>query len=267
MFPFREKVLECVDKVRRYLVSPRVSFDVVGLNISGDISKRFDVEAEEIIVECLSSFLKGFIFVGEEKGVRVFGDPQWVVIADPVDGSTNFTYDIPWSSISIAIAPYAENVKVKNIVFAVVSEISRDRVYVFDNGYIDTGSLRRRETPAPVVLGYFEDPESYKPLISYTKASPRKLAIRSLGSAALDIIYVGLGNAEVFIDTRAKLRNVDIASALRIATALGAKAVNCSKWLEEAEDMAIDRLEKVECIAVAYDDDVMHRLEKILKQL
>lgn len=266
MFPYREKVLECVDKVKRYLVSPKVSFDIVGVNVFGDISKKFDVEAEDLIMKCLEDSLEEFVLVGEEKGVRVVGSPKWIVIADPVDGSTNFTYDIPWSSISIAIAPYTEDAKVKDIVFAVVSEITRNRIYIFDSFSVDTVNYRRIPSSAPIILGYFEDPESYKPLIKYLKLSPRKLTIRSLGSAALDIVYVGLGNAEVFIDARARLRNVDVASALRIAIALGVKAINCSNDFEDAANISIYRMERIKCLAVAYNDEVLERLRNAFNQ-
>jgi myo-inositol-1(or 4)-monophosphatase len=266
LFPYREKVLECIDKARKYLISPKVSFDVIGVNVSGDVSKRFDIEAEDIIMNCLKNFLGGFVMIGEERGVRVVGEPEWIIVVDPVDGSTNFTYDIPWSSISVAIAPYTKDAKVKDIVFAVVSEITRDRVYIFDISSIDVVNFKRKSPPAPIALGYFESPEAYKPLINYIMMSSRRLTIRSLGSAALDIVYVGLGNAEVFIDARAKLRNVDVAAALRIAIALGAKAIDCSNSFKDATEISINSVEKVRCIAVAYNDEVLEKLRNTLNQ-
>jgi hypothetical protein len=68
VFPYREKVLECVDKVKRYLVSPKVSFDIVGVNVFGDISKKFDVEAEDLIMIMFRGFFGGVCISWGRKG-------------------------------------------------------------------------------------------------------------------------------------------------------------------------------------------------------
>lgn len=259
-------LINCVNNVRKYLESSSISFDVVGYNPFGDVSKRFDVEAENILRKCIVDSLKDVVFIGEEEGVNIYGNPKWVVIADPVDGSTNFSSDIPWASISVAIAPYRRGATIKDVSTAIVAEIFRSRAYVFNNGFVKIygASEERKKIPAPIVLGYFEFLEAFTPLLRYLSLSSRRLTIRSLGSAALDIVYVGLGNAEAFIDVRAKLRNVDVVAAIRIATALGAKAVECSNGLRDALDIPIDVPEKVKCLAVAYDDSVLDNLLKAL---
>ena len=262
-----EKVVGCVEKVRAYLNSSMVSFDVVGSNPFGDVSKKFDVDAENILRKCIVDSLGDVVFIGEEEGLNVFGVPKWIVVADPVDGSTNFSFDIPWASISVAVAPYRKGATLEDILFAVVAEIFRSRTYVYDNGSVKIfGGSGRRDSPAPIVLGYFESLEAYTPLLNYLLLSQRKLTIRSLGSAALDIVYVGLGNAEAFIDARAKLRNVDVASAIRIATALGAKAVECSNGFANAMRISIDSAERVKCVAVAYNNEILNRLAKALQK-
>ncbi|MEM0026968.1 MAG: inositol monophosphatase family protein [Ignisphaera sp.] len=258
-------LINCVDSVRKYLESSSVSFDVIGYNPFGDVSKRFDVEAENILRKCIVDSLKDVVFIGEEEGLNVYGNPKWIVIADPVDGSTNFSFEIPWASISVAIAPYRKGATIRDVTTAIVAEIFRNRTYVYNNGFVKIyGASERKKTPAPIVLGYFELLEAYTPLLKYLSLSPRRPTVRSLGSAALDIVYVGLGNAEVFIDARAKLRNVDVAAAVRIATALGAKAVECSNGLRDALNIPIDILERVQCIAAAYDNDVLNILGKVL---
>ncbi len=262
------EVLNCVESVRAYLRSSSVSYDVVGQNPFGDVSKGFDVEAERIAEKCLAQVLGEVAFLGEETGLRVSGTPKWIAVIDPVDGSTNFTYDIPWASISLAIAPYRESARVRDVTLAVVAEVFRNVTYIYRSGSVEVlGAKRcgRRAQPAPIVLGYFDNECSHKPILKYTSSNARKLAIRSLGSAALDIVYVGLGNAEAFIDSRAKLRNVDVVAAIRIATALGAKAVDCSNGFRDALDIEVCEERRVSCLAVAYSDEQFNRVLSALQ--
>ncbi|ADM28511.1 inositol monophosphatase [Ignisphaera aggregans DSM 17230] len=245
-------IVKCVDNVRRYLLgeTPR---GIVGNNVSGDISKEFDLIAEDILSNCLREVLGEVMIIGEERGLRQYGS-RWIAIIDPVDGSTNYDAEIPWASISIAIARGGRSNTLKDIEFAIVSEIFRDRMYVYDYGDVRIGERKiyRGVIPKPIVLGYFESYSTYKPLENYIRNRNEKLTIRSLGSAALDIVYVGMGNAEVFIDARAKLRNVDISAALRIAMALGAKAYVCD--YRDPLDIPIDRIERIKFILVGFND-------------
>uniref|UniRef100_A0A7J2U659 Inositol monophosphatase n=1 Tax=Ignisphaera aggregans TaxID=334771 RepID=A0A7J2U659_9CREN len=261
------EVLNCVESVRAYLRSSSVSYDVVGQNPFGDVSKSFDVEAERIVEKCLAQVLGEVAFLSEETGLLISKNPKWIAIIDPVDGSTNFAYEIPWASISLAIAPYKKGARVRDVELAIVAEVFRDVTYVYRDGLVEVLGGRqysRRAQPAPIMLGYFENENSYKPLLKYASSHTKRLAIRSLGSAALDIVYVGLGNAEVFIDTRAKLRNVDVAAALRIATALGAKAIECSENLRDALDIEIDSEKRIGCLVATYNDE---QLKKVLASL
>ena len=263
-----DRIIECVDEVKKFLRSSYVSFDVVGYNPSGDISKRFDVDAENIVKRCIVKALSDVVFVGEESGVEVFGSPKWVAIVDPVDGSTNFSYDIPWASISIGVAPYKQGVAVEDIKYAVVAEIFRDRMYVYSDGDVKVvGGKGRRSEPAPVILGYFESLDAYKPIEKYIKlcaSQKRRYVVRSLGSAALDIIYVALGNAEIFIDLRGKLRNVDVAAAIRIAEALGAKTVEYIDKPRSGLRIEIDKVKKIKWLIAAYSEENTNKLLPIV---
>lgn len=250
-------IIKAVDDALGYLRSGAVNRDVVGKGAFGDVSKGFDVESERIIAESVADYLgKAVLFVGEELGARVVGEgePEWVVIADPVDGSTNYDVGIPWASVAVAAAPYKEKVTIKDITSAVVAEIFRDVKYVLDSGSVSVNGAvpERRSPPKALLLGYFEVPDAYKPVPAYWRIRGKRAALRSLGSAALDIVYVGLGRAEGFVDARAKLRNVDIAASVAIAEALGARALSCDG--SPVSDVRVDGLVRVPCIVVGYDE-------------
>lgn len=253
-------------EVADYLTETRRPSTIVRVNSSGDTSKVFDVEAENIIFEELRRRIKEcFLFVSEESGVRRFCDePRWVVVVDPVDGSMNYDAQIPWVSISLAVAPLEDKEPtIGDVSYAVVYDVFRKIDYSFDQteGVTIAGTpAKRRLKPSSVVLGYFESPDSYKVIPYYWAERGSRASLRSLGSAALDIIYVGLGNAEVFVDTRAKLRNVDVAAALRIALVLGAKAKLCSDI--SASSVTLRDIKKIECLLVGYDENYLNKLSK-----
>ncbi len=254
-------IIACINNVLNYLRSSNVSSNVVGSNVFGDISKEFDVVAEDILANCIANALNDVVIVGEERGVRRYGGSKWIAVIDPVDGSSNFDAEIPWSSISVALAKNSPNtyLTLKDVVFAVVAEIFRDRMYMYRNGDVEIIGSRvsRRGLPKPMLLGYFETLDSYKPIESYMSLRGR-VTLRSLGSAALDIVYVGLGNAEGFIDMRSKLRNVDVVAALKIALAMGAKAYVCD--FNDALTIPIEDLIKIRCILVGYNEAYLTKL-------
>ncbi len=256
-------VREAALKVSDYLTSDVRSAAVFKPNASGDFTKVFDKGAEDIIIEALKRIDRCSLIVSEESGVVETCSEgwKWVFVIDPVDGSVNYEALIPWVSVSIAVAPYREGVTLKDVVYAVVVDVFRKTAYEYfkDEGVLINGSQPvRRVKPPNVVLGYFETPEAYAIVPKYWRVRGSRAALRSLGSAALDIIYVGLGRAEAFVDIRAKLRNVDVAAALKIAEALNAKATLCSG--ESVNNIPLTHISKVECLLVGYDDLILSKL-------
>ncbi len=258
----RSAALAAVDYLRR----EQRGSEVVGRGAFGDITKVFDKEAENIVLSRLRDYFSDeLIVVSEERGIVRFGrDVKWVAIVDPVDGSTNYDAGIPWVAVSVGLAPLREDAtRVSDIVAAVVAEVFRDRIYEYhiDKGVLVDGSpAKRREKPKSILLGYFEVPDAYDPVPEYWRLRGGRAALRSLGSAALDIVYVGLGMAEGFIDARAKLRNVDVAAALRIAIALGAQGI-ANEGID-AKDIRIDDLSKVKLLVVGYNENYLKLLSK-----
>lgn len=250
-------------RVGDYLTEARQSSVAVGVNASGDTSKEFDIESERLIFEELRRGIRDcFLFVSEESGVRRFCEkPEWVVIVDPVDGSINYEASIPWVSVSLAAAPFTEDVNVNDVKYAVVYDVYRriDYSFGFNEGVMVAGSPASRRTKPPgVVLGYFEVPKAYRIIPEYWVKRGSRASLRSLGSAALDIVHVGLGDAEAFIDTRAKLRNVDVAAALKIASALGAEARICEG--SNALSIPLKEVRRIECVLVGFDKYYLEKL-------
>ncbi len=260
-----EVAIRAVRKVMNYLRSGEREHRVIGEGPSGDKTRVFDAVAERIIIEeLLTSFNRDLLVVSEEMGVREFGSGELVAIIDPVDGSTNYMAGIPWVGVSLGIARRKGSSvpRVGDIIVGVVGEVFRDAVYVFREGYVKVNRERvvRRGEPPEVLLGYFGSPEAYRPVLRYWELRGGKTALRSLGSASLDILYVGLGRAEGFIDVKSKLRNLDVAAAVRIAEALGASIRLCNG--RDPITLRIDTVSRVGCIVAGYNESYLRLLLK-----
>jgi len=191
----------------------------------GDRARGFDIEAEKIIIADLERSLGCIYVVSEELGVmQTCSEPTYIAVVDPVDGSFNYSIGIPWSAVSIALAPFKRGATLRDIYAAVVSPIFMDSTYSFsvDEGSLVNGRRMKPGSPEDVVVGYFEHPVALRVLEAFWKVYGSRTRVRSLGSAALENAYlVATGGALGFMDVRSKLRNVDIAASYAIVKGVG----------------------------------------------
>lgn len=254
-----EAIVASVSRASMYLRSAFVGRKPVGVGRGGDVSREFDVVVESIVYRTLRDYLGDIELVSEEAGST--GSGSWLAVLDPVDGSINFEAGIPLASISLGISRNHEYAKIEDIEAAAVAEVFRDIIYYYDRstGFRTIGAkIERKAKPSDIILGYFESLESFKPHLNFSKTMNPRPRLRSLGSAALDVVYVSLGIAMGFIDARARLRNVDIASSIAIARSLGAKAYLCSGV--DAASITIREVAKVDCVVVGYSEDIARKL-------
>ncbi len=255
MRQLEEALIAASTRAITYLRSSYVSKKPVGYGYSGDESREFDLVSERIILRTLKEYLNDVVLVSEESGVS--GEGSWIAIVDPVDGSVNFEAGIPIAAVSIGLARNSREVSIRDIEAAVVAEVFRDVIYYFDkqSGFRTIGlDIKRRSQPGRILLGYADSAKSFEPLVNIMKNYGSDIRLRSLGSAALDIIYVALGAALGFVDARAKLRNVDIAASVAIANHLGSYAYLCNGT--DLTSMRIDKVHRLECVVVGYDNSV-----------
>lgn len=229
-----------------------------------DITRRVDLEAEEMI---LNEFLKEHYkihYVSEEKGaIRTCEKPELIVIVDPLDGSNNYVAGIPYATVSIAIAKYRKDAKLSDISVGVIAEVFRNKIYYAIKGqgaYENGNSLRKVDFDEyPFILGYL-NLDSYDVFKEVEKTfGPYKL--RSLGSASLDIVYVAKDAAAAFIDLRSKLRNVDIASALLILLESRGKVESLHKNILKVSILDVKKIHSI----IAYSEKYYEKYKVIGK--
>ena len=182
----------------------------------GDISYTFDVDVESAVVETLKTRLGDVVIASEEMGVRRFGNPEYYVVIDPVDGSKNAARGLPFYSTAIAIA---RGERVRDIVAAGVVDLVSGEMFLGELGgevIVDGGKpvLSRVEKLSEAFV--FIDHGSFRPEGRdwALKVIDKAKDTRFFSSAALELAQILKGRADAFVCLGRTLRFMDfIASA------------------------------------------------------
>lgn len=187
-------------------------FDPVGARIdvdekgARDYQTEADRAVEKVIVAEITSALPEVAIVGEENVANRPGSGSLTVLIDPIDGTTNFAWGIPFFSVSIALKDGSTTIA------GVVHDPLRDETFAAaqDAGCYLSGR--------PLVLGAGRDIEHAVvgagipvpgQLRSIDRAvfekaiwrlADRASAFRRMGSAALSIAYVAAGRHDAFFE-------------------------------------------------------------------
>ena len=168
-----------------------------------DVVTEADRAAERLVVSRLSAARPGDVFVGEEGGGRGSAGPgvvRWIV--DPIDGTVNYVYGLPFYAVSLAaevdgrlLVGVVRNIATGQVWHALAGGGAfRDGEPVVCNGVVDLGQallatgfaydagLRARQ--GAVVAGVL----------------PRVRDIRRTGSAALDLCMVADGTVDAYYE-------------------------------------------------------------------
>ena len=220
-----DDVAEAVAVAIKELVGTSKGDRVVGMGADGTPSKLIDIVAEDAALEILASSGIDMKVVSEEKGIFTYGEkPEFTLVLDPLDGTFNATHNIPFYSISIAIG----NNNLSDIRYAKVFNLASGTDFTaalgngaFCNGKeIHTSSVK--QVPDFTVATY-----SYHDGWDVLKRLGRNVRrIRTLGSAALELCYVASGGLDAFVDTRNRLRIMDVAAGLLIVKEAGGKVTD-----------------------------------------
>ena len=217
-----EVALEAVDLVTR---GRRGVVEVVATKSSPtDVVTEVDRAAEELIYGRLLGVRPEDGFVGEEgTSSSSASGVTWVV--DPIDGTVNFLYGIPMYAISIA-AQIDEQV-----VVGVVVDVARGECFTATRGggaFLDGAPISVRAvvplSERLVITGFnYERPTRVLQAQAAARLLPEVRDIRRLGSAALDLCYLGAGRADAYVEEG--LNDWDLAAGGLVAEEAGAAVV------------------------------------------
>ena len=205
----------------------RECYSSVGKGAGGDLTRKFDLVAEQAMIEYLTRF-KEFTLVSEEAGVQQFGSaPSGYVVMDPIDGSTNLSHNLFLSCISIA---YCTDLTFKDVEAAVVLELRSGRCYFAIQGggaYCNKDRITPAK-PKPLEKSLIGIDTEFPPskLTSQKTLAQRIHYTRHLGTNALELCYVADGTFDGFIDLRGVFRGTDLAAASLILREAGAVLID-----------------------------------------
>lgn len=160
-----------------------------------------DQAAEAIIVDGILHYRPDDGIVGEE-GAQRHGTSPVVWFVDPIDGTTNYLYDIPAYAVSIAAA--VDGLLVAGTVFNPVS----DELFTARAGHGAFLNGRPIQVPQPVPLGSslvatgfgYQAERRRLQAAALGQLLPAIRDIRRFGSAALDLCALAMGRVDAYYE-------------------------------------------------------------------
>ncbi|MCS7183900.1 MAG: hypothetical protein NZ866_00950 [Patescibacteria group bacterium] len=208
---------------------------------SKEIKSFYDNLTDEIIKKSIEKNFNSHSYLTEETGL-VDKKSNYLWIIDPLDGTGNFVNHNPFFSISIALWYKREPL------FGVIeAPILKERFIAIRNKGAYHYDLNKKMRKKISYLSPIEDlKESYVIYCEGSEKNRKKLGemfkniypnvkeLRKLGSAALELAWIGLGRAEIYYTTKISLW--DISAGLIFATESGANIYKFNgqkyKWSE-----------------------------------
>ena len=213
-------------KAGNILLNLKAELNKENISSGKDIKLKADIEAEKLIQEYLLS-KSDIPILGEETGASVsnLGKTFWVV--DPLDGTANYSRNIPICCVSIALI---SNLKP---VIGVIYDFNNDDIYEGSteskaklnntNIYVKNNSKKDESillTGLPLLTDYSDN--ALKKLISDMQTWKK---VRMIGSAAMASCYVASGKAELYKEKGIYLWDI-IAGAAIVESAGGKAEIN-----------------------------------------
>jgi myo-inositol-1(or 4)-monophosphatase len=178
--------------------------------------KRFlDQTAQQAIVDTLIE-LKLPIRLVSEEGDRVFGDGEYTLVADPVDGSTNLSRGLHPAATSLSVS---ETGLQSGVVAGIVKDLYTGETYYAERGRGATlkGQPIRVSQPEGYNGALISIDISKGPRLDRTRRLiEESLHLRSEGCSSMSLCQVASGFLDAHIDLRGIVRATDVSAGLLI---------------------------------------------------
>ncbi len=222
-----EIATELRDSIRSY-IAETADYGEIIVRRAQDVTRKIDMFAERELERELASRSYCARIISEELGDHIYpkgGNPEFTLIFDPIDGSTNAILGIPFFCSSIAYSPNVDHVTFDSIQASVVATIYGKTYYAEkgNNAFVDGKKLPRdfKGKTKPIFSIYTYGAESIPESLIQFQKSAKKVIFRLLGSIAIEICLVAEGVIDAVMDVRGLISGYDIAGAALILKEAG----------------------------------------------
>jgi myo-inositol-1(or 4)-monophosphatase len=187
-----------------------------------DLVTEIDHASEEFLINEISLLFPGHSFLAEESGASA-EQTEHLWIIDPLDGTVNYAHGVPMFCVSIAYSYRGQ------VLLGAVYDPLRDELFTAERGkgaWLNGRLLKVANTKELIksllVTGFAYDVwhaerDNLNYFVKFAKISQ---GVRRLGSAALDLCYVGAGRFDGYWEL--SIKPWDIAAAGLVAEEAGA---------------------------------------------
>ena len=207
-----------------FLKKNKKNINITISSTNRDIKLQADIDAEKIIKDLIRKN-SNFEILAEESGMSSEESQKNLWVVDPLDGTANYSRNIPLCCVSIAL------LKDYKPVLGVIYDFNNDELYEGSintsaclNGQEITVSKINRSQQGILVTGLPNDTDySDQAMMEMIQNFQNWRKVRMIGSAALASAYVASGKADLYIENKSYLW--DIAAGAAIVNAAGGEAL------------------------------------------
>ena len=211
----------------KLLLDEKKKLNITSSSDTKDVKLDADIASENAIKEIILD-KSNFEILAEESGKSSenLGSTYWVI--DPLDGTANYSRDIPICCVSIGM------IKDKNPIFGVIYDFNNDDLYIGDcvntsailNDQPITVSHKTTKEDGVLITGLpFNTDYSDQALENLIKEMQAWKKTRMIGSAAMASCYIASGKAELYKEKGIYLWDI-IAGAALVESAGGQAEIN-----------------------------------------
>jgi myo-inositol-1(or 4)-monophosphatase len=185
---------------------------VLAAGVGGDDTTAIDGAAEAVVLKRLEALERDFVLVSEELGEREFGagGPTRIVL-DPIDGSLNAKRDIPFFSLSLAVA---DGATMGDVFWGYVYDFGTGEEWTAERGsgaFLNgerLGAVRPKET---IEILSFEATTTAEVAERAAQMVGSAHRLRIMGSLAISLCHLAAGRVDGVCSLK-PARSVDIAA-------------------------------------------------------
>jgi myo-inositol-1(or 4)-monophosphatase len=224
MSQFKDVAIEAAKSAGRIIIENFEKKKKVTQKEAKELVTNVDVEAESAIMKIIRGKFPDHKFESEELGKEKYTAEDYLWIVDPLDGTHNYTYGVPFFNTSIALSRGGE------LILGAIYDPVHDKMFyaekgegAFVNGQPTHVSDRTKLSEALIMY----DNQFHKRddmFANLQKIYPKIFTVRISGSAATDACLVASGVADARIWHKTKV--VDVAAGVVIVEEAGGRATD-----------------------------------------